>query len=322
MARIAQGYANRHDRVTVLSRGERGGKSSALNFALPFVRSDVIVCIDADSHLEHSAIWELVQPMRDPRVAGVSGNLIVRNPDKSFVASLQALEYRRSIFLGRMIADQLGILGIISGAIGAYRTEAVRRVQGWDVGPGEDGDLSLRLRKLGYRIAFAPYADCYTNVPTTWYRLFKQRRRWDWAVVTFECRKHIDMIYPWTASFRWSNALLILERWTFGLFLQVSFWIWMAWWMATHKAWQVGYAMTLFMGCYLLMDFVLMAAILDMSTDRRRDLRYATLLPCMPLYQLFLRFVTTFAVLEELLFRSSFQDNFVPAKVREVTWHW
>ncbi|HEY6564837.1 MAG TPA: glycosyltransferase family 2 protein [Pirellulaceae bacterium] len=322
MRESAAEYARRVPGITVLRRAERGGKSSALNFALPFIDSDVIVCLDADSTLGPNAIWEVVQPLRDPRVAGVSGNLIVRNWHQSFVSAIQALEYRRSIFLGRMISAQLDILGIISGAIGAYRTTAIRRVQGWDVGPGEDGDLALRLRKLGYRITFAPYADCYTNAPTTWYRLYRQRRRWDWAVVTFECRKHIDMINPFAANFRWNNAVLILERWIFSLFLPLAFWVWTIWFLWVVPFHQFGNMVVLFYLTYLTLDALLMGIILDLSVHRQRDLTLLPLLPLMPLYHLFLRLVTTIAVLEEFFTRRSFRDDFVPVKVRTNTWHW
>jgi cellulose synthase/poly-beta-1,6-N-acetylglucosamine synthase-like glycosyltransferase len=236
--------------------------------------------------------------------------------------ALQALEYRRSIFIGRLVASRMDILGIISGAIGAYRTSAIKRVQGWDVGPGEDGDLALRLRKLGYKITFSPYAMCHTNAPTTWYRLFRQRRRWDWAVVTFECRKHIDMINPWAATFRWNNACLILERWLFSLFLPLAFWIWTTWQFLTVPWTSFCYTMLSFYVAYLICDLILMIIILDLSENRRRDVTYVPCVPLMPLYHLFLKFATTYAVLEELLTRRSFRDNFVPAKVRNVTWHW
>ena len=159
-------------------------------------------------------------------------------------------------------------------------------------------------------------------MPTTWYRLFRQRRRWDWAVVTFECRKHIDMINPFASNFRWSNAFLILERWTYSLALQLIFWIYMVWWLVHWPFWQVAYSMCLFLIGYWISDALLMGAILDMSTNRRRDISYLPWLPLMPLYHLFLRFTTTVAVLEELFTRRSFRDDFVPAKVRNVTWHW
>jgi hypothetical protein len=73
-------------------------------------------------------------------------------------------------------------------------------------------ELVLRLRKAGYKIGVAPYACCDTNVPTSWVRLFWQRCRWDRTVITFECRKHADVGYPWNDHFRWSNGLLMFER--------------------------------------------------------------------------------------------------------------
>jgi poly-beta-1,6-N-acetyl-D-glucosamine synthase len=322
MAKEAHRFARSHPGTIVLSRRERGGKSSALNFALPFVRSEVVVCLDADSHLDPGAIEGIVQPMADARIGAVCGNLMVRNASTNLVTRLQSLEYRRSIFMGRQVASILGILGIVSGAFGAFRTDALRRVQGWDVGPGEDGDLCLRLRKLGYQIAFTPYATCHTNAPTTWSRLFKQRRRWEWAVITFECRKHIDLINPWSPGFLPSNALLLLDRWLYGVVLPLSFWFWSVWFLTWAEWEEVRFVLLAGLGIYFVIDLALHLVILYFSRNRREDLSSFPWLPCMLVYQLFLRFVTAFAVVEELFWRKSYQDNFVPAKVRSVTWHW
>src|SRR4051812_40269323 len=80
MAELARRFARTHEGVLVLSRPERGGKSSAMNFALPFTKAEVVVIIDADSDLGPNAIWEIVQPLKDPRVGAVSGTVVVRNP--------------------------------------------------------------------------------------------------------------------------------------------------------------------------------------------------------------------------------------------------
>ncbi len=82
---------------------------------------------------------------------------------------------------------------------------------GWDVGPGEDEDVVLRIRKLGYKIEFVPQADCFTDAPESWKVLTKQRRRWEWAVVTFESRKHIDMANPFNKHFSFSNFYCLLN---------------------------------------------------------------------------------------------------------------
>ena len=147
MADLAGEFAARHDNVLVLRKPHRGGKSSALNFAIPFTEADIVICVDTDSQLEPNAIFEIVQPFADPQVGAVAGTVLARNGGVNLVSQLQAAEYLRSIFLGRMLSSRLGILGIVSGAFGAFRREAIMATGGWDVGPGEDGDLVLRLRK-------------------------------------------------------------------------------------------------------------------------------------------------------------------------------
>jgi hypothetical protein len=42
----------------------------------------------------------------------------------------------------------------------------------------------------------------------------------------------------------------------------------------------------------------------------------------MPCYFFYLRFATLVAIVEETLWRRSFDDNFVPERVRRVTWRW
>src|SRR5262249_10946771 len=147
--------------VLVLRRPRRSGKSSATNFALTYTRADVVIVIDCDSSVGPGALWEIVQPLRDPQVGAVAGNILARNPFTNLCTWLQGYEYSSTIFVGRMLSARLGILGIVSGAFGAFRRDVLAQVNGWDVGPPEDLDLTLTIRKAGYRIEFAPYAECY-----------------------------------------------------------------------------------------------------------------------------------------------------------------
>ena len=230
MAARAENFAQHHRDVTVLSRKERGGKSSAMNMPLPMIKSDIVVVLDSDSHLAEGAIWHIVQPFKDPLVAAVSGSVSARNPFVNLCTWLQAMEYRRSIFMGRILLSRLGILGIVSGALGAFRKTTLDQFGGWDVGPGEDGDLTIKFRKAGYKIKYVPEASCLTNVPTKFSTLYRQRRRWEWAAITFECRKHVDAANPFAKNFRLDNFLMMLERWTFNVvlvYLSVVYWFYL-----------------------------------------------------------------------------------------------
>lgn len=321
MSAVAHTFANRHAGIRVLTK-QRGGKSAAMNAALPLTKAEVIVIVDADSELRKNAIWEIVQPLADQSVGAVSGNVMVRNTHTNLLTIFQSFEFLRSILLGRLLSSRLGILGIVSGAFGAFRRDLLERVGGWDVGPGEDEDIVLRLRKIGYRIEFAPYAECYTDVPEKLRVLTKQRRRWEWAVVTFESRKHIDMAIPNQAHFRLSNFLLFLERWAFNLILPLWFWIYLAWLVTVSPFHYLACIAFLYYLLYVGIEIVLFGLILYYSDHKLRDARLAWILPLLPFYASYQRCVTTWAILEEMLTRRSFRDTFVPAHVRRMTWRW
>ena len=322
MAEKAEDFARHHPGITVLRRKLRGGKSSAMNMPLPMIKSEFVVVIDSDSELADGAIWNIVQPFRDPKVGAVSGCVIARNPWTNLCTFLQAFEYRRSIFLGRIILARLGILGIVSGALGAFRKSALDQVGGWDVGPGEDGDLTIKLRKSGYKIAFEPIADCLTNLPEKWYTLYRQRRRWEWAAVTFECRKHVDIGNPFNKHFRLADFFLVAERWLFNVVL-IYFNVLYVISLIVFHDWAFVLKLTiLFYVIYVLADFVQTLALLFYSKFEKQDLLLALAIPLMPFYFTFMKVVTLIAITEELLFRRSFKDNFVPKRVREATWHW
>lgn len=321
MAEAAMEFAEGRKNITVLKRPERGGKSSALNMGLQHATGELLVTIDADSKLSDNAVFELIQPLKDPEVAAVSATVLAWNPLSSLAAWLQAYEYRQTIFISRMVRGRLGVLGIVSGAFGAFRTEVLKQLGGWDVGPGEDGDLCLRIRKAGYRIEVAPYSNCFTNVPTSWVRLFWQRCRWDRTVITFECRKHNDMGVPWSPNFRWSNFFLMVERWFFNVVCVYTFWLYGIWILTVYPASSFKLLLLLYC-CGVCVEFLQFLALMFYSDRPKHDLLLSLVLPLYPLYQVFMKFVNLFALTREIFFRDSGEDNFVPEKVRTATWRW
>jgi cellulose synthase/poly-beta-1,6-N-acetylglucosamine synthase-like glycosyltransferase len=201
-----------------------------MNVALPYTRAEIVITVDCDSSLDDAALWECVQYLKDPEVGAVSATVFSRNPYVNHSTWMQAYECLHAIFTGRMVAERFGMLDITSGAFACLRREAVERTLGWDVGPGEDLDLTMRIRHLGYKVRCAPYADCLTDVPTIWKQLWRQRLRWEEAsVVRTHCRKHIDIANPSKASFRWANFFVSFELITVNLVFGYVVLIYSAW---------------------------------------------------------------------------------------------
>jgi cellulose synthase/poly-beta-1,6-N-acetylglucosamine synthase-like glycosyltransferase len=322
MAERALSFSRDHEGVLVLRRSNRGGKSSAMNLALQAMDSEVVVVVDADSGLGPDAIWKIVQPLSDPAVGAVAGTILGRSPFAHLVTWLQAYEYLSSIFVGRMVAARLHMLGIVSGAFGAFRRAALDQVKGWDVGPPEDLDLTLAIRKVGYRIAFAPYAICYTDLPATWWGLCRQRLRWDQSgVIRNHCRKHLDMAFFWSANFHLFDFLLVLESWLTNIVCPIAIWSWLLWLCFHFNSDSWNLILTLY-ACYVLLEAAQALAVLYYSTHRWHDAAVCLALPLVPLYQFILFVVRSWALVRETLFHSSFDDNYVPAHVRDATWRW
>jgi len=119
-----------------------------------------------------------------------------------------------------MVTSYLGIYKIISGAFGAFRKDIIDRIGGWDIGPGLDGDITVKIRKLGYKIEFEHTAVGLTNVPERWKILSKQRLRWNKSLIRFRLRKHRDVFLP-NANFNFSNFFALFENIFFNLVLDV-----------------------------------------------------------------------------------------------------
>jgi cellulose synthase/poly-beta-1,6-N-acetylglucosamine synthase-like glycosyltransferase/peptidoglycan/xylan/chitin deacetylase (PgdA/CDA1 family)/spore germination protein YaaH len=177
-------------RVLVLTK-PNGGKASALNVGIERAHGSIIVGLDADTVFAPDAIARLVQPLRDEQVGAVAGNAKVGNR-LNLVTRWQAVEYITSQNLDRRAFADLNAITVVPGAIGAWRASAVREAGGFsDDTLAEDQDLTIALRRRGWRIAYADDAVAYTEAPDTLRTLARQRFRW--AFGTLQCAwKHRD----------------------------------------------------------------------------------------------------------------------------------
>lgn len=155
-----------------------GGKTFAMNVALKTARSDYIVIVDADSHMERMAITNAMPHFEDPTVAAVAANAKVGNK-VNLLSKLQALEYVRGINLRRRAFDLLNCVDVIPGAGGIFRKDAVAAVGGFDLETiTEDMDLTVKLLKPRDKVRYEPTSICYTETPKTYRDWMRQRVRW------------------------------------------------------------------------------------------------------------------------------------------------
>ncbi len=298
-----------------LSNDVRGGKASAANLGLRYSSGKYIIHMDADCSYDRDAVENIIVPFYyDEKLGAVGGDVQVRNYRESLCASLQAIEYTDTISIGRISQSQLGIYRIISGAFGAFKKDALDSVGGWDIGPGLDGDITVKVRKMGYEIHFEPTAICQTNVPVTFKALIKQRLRWDKSLIRFRLRKHRDVFYP-NESFRISNFVSFVENITYSLVLNFKWYFYLID-MVLNFTSRLIFIIPMNFILYTINNYF--KFIVFSLFRQRKNVKAEYFMLYMPLMALyfgyFLRLVRTYAYLQELIFRRSYEDSWNPEK--------
>jgi cellulose synthase/poly-beta-1,6-N-acetylglucosamine synthase-like glycosyltransferase len=177
---------------------EKGGKADSLNTALNVASSELVCALDADTILDPDGLRRLVRPfIRSEGVVGAGATIRVANgctvtqgrlaaergPHRA-LAGIQAVEYLRAFLFGRPGWNRLGGNLLISGAFGLFRRDMLLETEGYAKSVGEDMELVIRLRRHGYetgqpaRIEFVPDPVAWTETPTSFRELGRQRERW------------------------------------------------------------------------------------------------------------------------------------------------
>jgi cellulose synthase/poly-beta-1,6-N-acetylglucosamine synthase-like glycosyltransferase len=300
--------------INMFIRNEaRGGKASGANLAVRYCKGKFVLHMDADCSFDHDAVENILIPFYlDERIGGVGGNVKIRESD-TLCSKLQAIEYLKSISVGRIVTSYLGIYRIISGAFGAFRMDALKQVGCWDIGPGLDGDITVKLRKSRYRIYFEPSAVCLTTGPKKFKVLWKQRSRWSRSIVRFRFRKHNDVLTP-HQNFRWTDFIAFAENMFYNVILDFKWFIYF-FDVAIHYSRFLTIILPFNLILYVITGYLQMIAIAMFSERAKEERKLLPYVPLMvPYVAIFLRACRTLAYIREFLFKTSYQDPWNPQK--------
>ncbi len=169
-------------RVQVLTKAN-AGKAAALNYALERIHEEVYVGIDADTVIAADAISKLVAHFEDQKIGAMAGNAKVGNRVNLWTR-WQALEYITSQNFERRALNLFHVVTVVPGAIGAWRTAAVKDAGGYPLNTvAEDADLTMSLLERGYKVDYEDRALAYTEAPVDAKGLMRQRFRWSFGTL-------------------------------------------------------------------------------------------------------------------------------------------
>jgi poly-beta-1,6 N-acetyl-D-glucosamine synthase len=188
---VREAFGN-NPRVTLVTQSN-GGKSSALNHGIQLAKTNILVCLDADTQFDADAVTYMARHFLDPKIGAVAGNIKVGNRH-SILTHWQSMEYITNISIGRRAYGYLNAITVVAGAAGAWRRQAIEQAGGYHTDSlAEDMDMTWRVRKSGWDVVNEPLAIGYTEAPEDFRGLYKQRFRWSYGAL--QCLwKHRDAL--------------------------------------------------------------------------------------------------------------------------------
>ncbi len=295
----AKPYAVRGDIILVRKREPQSSKAMALRYGVTFSSGEIIVVIDADTIIQTESLVKIVEYFKDPKIVGVAGNVRVYNT-KSLLEKIQAYEYLLAMEMGRKFQSLLQILLIIPGAFGAFRRKIMESVGGVDADTiTEDFDFVLKLRKTGFKVAFAQDAIAWTVVPNKLSHWVRQRIRWAYGQLQ-SLKKHKDLLF--NTKFGLRSVLSIIDMLLMDIFLIFIRLFWLLLLPLTFPSIPLWKLASLILAFYLILELIQASTALIISPRGRKEVRYLLLIPIIvlfyrPLYSL----VRALAYVKELL---------------------
>src|SRR6266849_6322003 len=189
-------------RVHIIHQVNRG-KAAALNLAMSLADTEIVVTIDADTEVESDALSKLIRHFSDLQVGAVAGNVKVGNRSR-WLTRWQALEYITSQNMEKRAFDLLNCITVVPGALGAWRKKAIEAAGGITADTvAEDADLTIAIRRLGWRVTYDEEAIAWTEAPETAGQLIRQRFRWTFGTLQSFWRHGDTLLRPKYGTLGW-----------------------------------------------------------------------------------------------------------------------
>lgn len=223
-------------RIRLVRKIRNEGKAMALNDAIPCLRGEIVLIVDADAAPDPDLLWHVVPHFEAPRVAAVTGNPRVVERDR-LLTRMQVIEFTSIVSLLRRAQRIWGRILTVSGVVSAFRLSAL-----YDVGlfspdmATEDIDMTWKLQKRFYDVRYEPRALVWMRVPTTLRGLWRQRRRWALGLAQVLRRHGREVLGDWRRRRMWPVTLEAMLSITWAYLLVVLSAIWVVSWALGQPA--------------------------------------------------------------------------------------
>lgn len=166
---------SKHSNVQLIHQDKRGGKTAAINRAMPFVKSEITVFSDANTMLNRDAVLNMVRHYVLPKVGCVAGEKRVSIPDKAQASAAgEGLYWKYESKLKNWDSELFSATGA-AGELFSIRTELYEQMEEDTI--LDDFMISMRIVGKGYKIAYEPNSYATENASENIHEELKRKIR-------------------------------------------------------------------------------------------------------------------------------------------------
>jgi cellulose synthase/poly-beta-1,6-N-acetylglucosamine synthase-like glycosyltransferase len=230
-------------KIDVIRLKERkGNKSHVQEIGISKIVTDVFITTDADTILHTNYIEETLKDFQRKEVFSVAG--YVKSSKHNWITASRELDYIITQDLHKYAQSIINSVLIVPGCASAFRTRLFKKLISFDHDTlTEDVDITYKINKMHFVIAFNKKAIVYTQDPATLPSYINQMRRWysgGWQNLI----KHKDAVKSPSVAFEVTLLYLegFLASFVFILlpFISIHFYIQL---IITHLAYSALLAM-------------------------------------------------------------------------------
>jgi len=148
--------------VKLVEQNPRKGKASAINLGVEHANGEIIIITDGNSMLNKEALKKLVRHFCDPLVGGVGGRYEPKNLEGRDIGLGNMMYWKLERFVREKESAVDSIIGM-NGSIAAIRKDIMHKVD--ENLLVEDFDMTVSLRKKGFRVLYEPEAQAWKLAP-------------------------------------------------------------------------------------------------------------------------------------------------------------
>jgi cellulose synthase/poly-beta-1,6-N-acetylglucosamine synthase-like glycosyltransferase len=165
-------YKDSEPAIRLIKEEERKGKVSAINLGKKHAEAEIVLVTDANSVFDKNVLKELMPHFKSPEVGAACGRYFISNPNEKLPNSEAFYwEIEHITLLGESSLDSIST---VIGTISAWRKELMN-FRSKTI--SEDLDMTIQVRRRGYKIRYVPEAKVYEPSAITPEDQIKQRKR-------------------------------------------------------------------------------------------------------------------------------------------------